>query len=614
MHRIPAGAVVVPPPPRRLRPLPSPRLVPSPRLRRPPRLRRRPRCPRCLSLLLVLLLGLGLPVGLPMEPIVAHAQPPTPTPTPTPVAIVNGAFDQGLDAGGVPVGWQKYGGSADATLASGPEGMGLVLDDQDAAKEIGVVQTIALAPSQGYEVTVQVQGFRGRSTSGAYVQLRFLPSQQYAQAALAATGTDAPEPITLRALAPDDTTGARLYLYTHATPTPKVLVMEVALLGGVEPPPPPPPDPVPPVYEQLKDMRLGIALASGGRPACSIVAPERYDRAAAVVRAAIEARTGVVVPVVSDTCAAAATPLVGNLVVLGNRSTNRTSGELYDRHYSLMDLKYPGPGGYAVRTLHDPYGNGFGAVLVGGSDDAGVMAAAAAFAESLASAQASPGELSVGWTMLTRLGDGLVVPEDVRDVEIWEASKGYGSVGYFGWNSISKRMAMFYMTGDARHAREFLFQDLVARMQRRQLRDQVLRHLPAVHVQHLVAVGDAVARQADDALDEVALVVGREEHHHVAALRRADVYDLGVQHRQPDATAMALDAEGIGDGPIRLNELSRVGGKGGLRTVTAPVRDFKVLESADDSVKVCFKLLRGCYATVLLREMMKPADPVFAGF
>ncbi len=75
-----------------------------------------------------------------------------------------------------------------------------------------------------------------------------------------------------------------------------------------------------------------------------------------------------------------------------------------------------------------------------------------------------------------------------------------------------------------------------------------------------------------------------------------------------------LAAEGIGDGPIRLNELSRVGGKGGLRTVTAPVRDFKVLESSDDSVKVCFKLLRGCYATVLLREMIKPADPVFAGF
>ncbi len=75
-----------------------------------------------------------------------------------------------------------------------------------------------------------------------------------------------------------------------------------------------------------------------------------------------------------------------------------------------------------------------------------------------------------------------------------------------------------------------------------------------------------------------------------------------------------LAAEGVRDEPIRLNELSRVGGKGGLRTVTAPVRNFKVLESSVDSVKVYFMLLRGCYATVLLREMLKPADPVSAGF
>ncbi|MGI6459265.1 MAG: hypothetical protein ACOX5J_04095 [Candidatus Hydrogenedentales bacterium] len=32
----------------------------------------------------------------------------------------------------------------------------------------------------------------------------------------------------------------------------------------------------------------------------------------------------------------------------------------------------------------------------------------------------------------------------------------YRSVGYFGWNSISKRMAMYYMTGDAFHAHEAL--------------------------------------------------------------------------------------------------------------------------------------------------------------
>ena len=37
-----------------------------------------------------------------------------------------------------------------------------------------------------------------------------------------------------------------------------------------------------------------------------------------------------------------------------------------------MDLKYPGPGGYSLRTVHNPYGNGYSAILVGASDDRGL--------------------------------------------------------------------------------------------------------------------------------------------------------------------------------------------------------------------------------------------------
>jgi tRNA pseudouridine13 synthase len=75
-----------------------------------------------------------------------------------------------------------------------------------------------------------------------------------------------------------------------------------------------------------------------------------------------------------------------------------------------------------------------------------------------------------------------------------------------------------------------------------------------------------------------------------------------------------LVAEGIEDGPMRFNELSRVGRKGGLRTVITPVKDFKILKSDHNSMQVTFMLLRGCYATVLLREIMKPSNPISAGF
>lgn len=78
--------------------------------------------------------------------------------------------------------------------------------------------------------------------------------------------------------------------------------------------------------------------------------------------------------------------------------------------------------------------------------------------------------------------------------------------------------------------------------------------------------------------------------------------------------AEVLSAEGVSDKRRGLNELSRVGGKGGLRTTVAPVRDFKIDAVGGNSVQVSFMLLRGCYATVLLRELIKPTDPVEAGF
>jgi len=81
-----------------------------------------------------------------------------------------------------------------------------------------------------------------------------------------------------------------------------------------------------------------------------------------------------------------------------------------------------------------------------------------------------------------------------------------------------------------------------------------------------------------------------------------------------------LAQEGIEVEGLRFNVLSRFGGKGGLRTSVAPVRDFKLqsiissTEGKGAGATLSFMLLRGCYATILLREIMKPQDPVAAGF
>jgi hypothetical protein len=214
------------------------------------------------------------------------------------------------------------------------------------------------------------------------------------------------------------------------------------------------PDPKPPVYDQLKPLHLKTPLVKEGKAAATIVAADRYARPAKQLQASIKRLTGVELPLVADTAPAAAVPLTGQVIVLGNRSTNRTLGRLYDHGYTWVDVKFPGRGGYDLRSLHSPYGNGHNAVIVGGSDEAGVEQATAALERKLQAAGARPGELAVGWLLEVKLGEGLKLPAEAKDAELWEASGMYGSSGYFGWNIISKLMGLYYVSGDEKYLRE----------------------------------------------------------------------------------------------------------------------------------------------------------------
>jgi tRNA pseudouridine13 synthase len=79
-----------------------------------------------------------------------------------------------------------------------------------------------------------------------------------------------------------------------------------------------------------------------------------------------------------------------------------------------------------------------------------------------------------------------------------------------------------------------------------------------------------------------------------------------------------LEEEGIRTENFRVNEISKVSGRGGLRAVLTPVQDFKLHGTSsqlrESQADLSFMLLRGSYATVLLREIVKPEDPVKAGF
>ncbi len=58
-----------------------------------------------------------------------------------------------------------------------------------------------------------------------------------------------------------------------------------------------------------------------------------------------------------------------------------------------------------------------------------------------------------------------------------------------------------------------------------------------------------------------------------------------------------------------VKEMQEVSGEGGFRQAVMSCKDFEII-----SPFVSFTLSRGSYATILLREIMKPSNPVAAGF
>jgi tRNA pseudouridine13 synthase len=87
-----------------------------------------------------------------------------------------------------------------------------------------------------------------------------------------------------------------------------------------------------------------------------------------------------------------------------------------------------------------------------------------------------------------------------------------------------------------------------------------------------------------------------------------------------DIQKRIMEAEGIEAQNFQIDALPEVTARGELRAAVAPIRDFKAQVSADSAaerkrqVGLEFTLLRGSYATVLLREVMKPKNLIEAGF
>ncbi|MFO7946353.1 MAG: VCBS repeat-containing protein [Armatimonadota bacterium] len=215
---------------------------------------------------------------------------------------------------------------------------------------------------------------------------------------------------------------------------------------------------------QLKDLHLNTALVAHGDPAAVIVTPENgdYDAEARSIQTHIEQATGVKLPIRVDTAVTPAELLRSrSAIALGNMATSSFIYTLYREYYTFLDLKYPGPGGYVVRSLHDPYGTGTNVMFIGGSDDSGVRRAAEVFCSKI-----EPGDDPVmGRLMEIELGEGPQPPDVGEQLYTWRDSyrefddgthTGYDPATYFGWNPISSQAALYYMTGEAKYLEEYL--------------------------------------------------------------------------------------------------------------------------------------------------------------
>jgi tRNA pseudouridine13 synthase len=90
---------------------------------------------------------------------------------------------------------------------------------------------------------------------------------------------------------------------------------------------------------------------------------------------------------------------------------------------------------------------------------------------------------------------------------------------------------------------------------------------------------------------------------------------------QGEIEKKVLQTEDFTPERFRVHDMEKVSSSGGLRSALTPVIEFKIKESMQDSASsemrmmvLGFDLRKGSYATVVLREIMKPEDPVAAGF
>ncbi len=90
---------------------------------------------------------------------------------------------------------------------------------------------------------------------------------------------------------------------------------------------------------------------------------------------------------------------------------------------------------------------------------------------------------------------------------------------------------------------------------------------------------------------------------------------------QGEIEKQILEEEGMSLEKFKIDAMPEISARGELRTMITPLNNFLLKEISKDftnpsrqKAEVSFTLYRGSYATIILRELMKPRNPIKAGF
>jgi len=202
---------------------------------------------------------------------------------------------------------------------------------------------------------------------------------------------------------------------------------------------------------ELADLCLTTTLAEDGRPKCVVVIPDQpHLRALAErIRAKVQECSGVSLSIRSDSESLDVLDS-DNAIAVGCLPNNRLIEKLYLDWFTLCDRWYPGPRGWLIRTIHNPYGTGKNVILLGASQDEMLTSAVEAFCVRL-----KPGKTcQVDRIWDIHLGEGMELNPDVDSTGLFhlfnDADQG------IGLSKVFQQGLRYWYTGDETYAEKFM--------------------------------------------------------------------------------------------------------------------------------------------------------------